>query len=217
MKLKFFLLLLSATFTLASCRERQQTVTTESKDSLKPTEAKSAKMPSQVDTMLKHTTVDTSAIAHPPSDLPPIATPIAPEKLAQFLPAMEGYTASVLEQESKVRKNFSSSKVSRTFTKGAVKIVLEVDDFAYVPFLYQPFDKYKDTYLDDDNVERTETTTIKGYHAVQTWEKQSKGAQITLFPGKRYVVRLTGDGLTSINDARSILESMNLGGLESLQ
>ncbi len=215
----FFLIsvLLPGSVLLSGCRERQQTVTTTSNDSMHPADAKPAHMPSQVDTMLKHTTADTTAIAHPVNDLPPIASPIPPEKLATFLPPMDGYTASELQQESKVRKNFSSSKVERTFTKGPVKIVLEIDDFAYVPFLYSPFEKYKDTYLDDDNVERTETTTIKGYHAVQTWEKQSKGALITLFPGKRYVVRLTSDGLNSIDEARSILQGMNLSGLETLQ
>ncbi len=218
MKLRYSLVaLLFLTLALTSCRDREKTVTTESKDSMHPADAEPAHMPSQVDTLLKHSSADTSAIAHPANDLPPVATPIPPEKLAQFLPSMDGYSPAELQQETKVRKNFSSSKVARTYTKGDVKVTVEVDDFAYVPFLYQPFDKYKDAYLDDDNVERTETTTIKGYHAVQTWEKQNHGAQISLFPGRRYVVRLTADGLSSINDARSILESMNLQGLEILQ
>jgi len=203
---------------LAGCRMHEKvTMSDTSKDSLHPTGASPAHMPSQVDTAMKHATVDSNAIAHPPSDLPPIATPIASEKLAQFLPTMDGYIAGELQHEMKIQKNFSSSVVSRTYTKGDIKTTIEIDDYAYVPTLYEPFTKFKDAYLDDDNVERTETTTIKGYHAVQTWEKQSHGAQITLFPGRRYVVKVTSDGIPNIDAARTIVESMNLKGLEALQ
>jgi hypothetical protein len=202
-------------FTIAGCRNSGEKPATSEGDTLQPAPAKSANMPSQVDSTLAHTPPDTAA--KPKSDLPPIAIPISPDRLAQFMPKMDGFAAGELQQETKIRKDNNSSKAARMFTEDGKKITIEINDFAYVPFLYGPFEQYRDAYLDDNNDERTETTTIGGYHAVQTWEKKSYAATIFVFPGKRFVVKLQADGIQNVGDARSILESMNLKGLEALQ
>jgi hypothetical protein len=199
----------------SSCSDRSKPEGNQVLDTMRPAAATAAKMPSQVDSTLAHTKPDT---AHAPiSDLPPIATPITPDRLGNFLPKLEGYTPGEMETETKIRKDFASSKVGRTFTKDPVKLLLEINDYAYVPFLYQPFDQYKTRYLQDDNDERTETTEISGYHAVQTWEKKGLRATIFLFPGKRFVVKLVADNIKDISAARAVLEQMDLRGLEHLQ
>ena len=207
------LTLLSA-FTLSACRLGDRTPQAPMSDTLHPTEAKPAHIPSQVDTAIQHAPTDTASIAHPVNTLPPIATPIAPEKLAKFMPAMAGFTTGELQQETKVRKNFNSSRAAQTFAKDGAKFTVEINDYAYVPFLYEPFDKYKDAYLDDDNDERTETTTIAGFHAVQTWGKKSFEATIYLFVGRRYIVKVSAEGVKNIGEARAVIETMDLHGLE---
>ncbi|MDP4198761.1 MAG: hypothetical protein Q8922_02205 [Bacteroidota bacterium] len=150
--------------------------------------------------------------------LPPMAKAIEPGRLSQYLPKMNGWTLQgELEHELQIRDNFNRSRVAQTYALGAKKVRVEINDFAYIPYLYEPWQKFKGNYLDDDNVARTETTTIAGFPAVQTMEKHDPRASVTLFPGNRYVVSITVDGAEDINDARRIAESMDLKGLESLQ
>lgn len=169
------------------------------------------------DTVVAQTPAATPDTAKHPSDLPPMATPITPDRLAQFLPKMDGYLRGELVRETKIRKNFNSSMVEQPYTKGDKKFTVQINDYAYVPFLYQPFEQFQGNYLDDNNDERTETTTIGGFRAVQTWEKKNHRSTIFSFPGKRYVVRLIGDNLTNVDEARAVLESMDLSGLSQLQ
>ena len=160
-----------------------------------------------------HARVDTSK-----STLPPMAKAVDPMRLMTYLPKMVGWSLSgEMEHEYQVRDNFNRSKVAQSYTMGAKKLKVEINDFAYVPYLYDGWQKFKGNYLDDDNTARTETTTIGGYHAVQTMEKRDPHASLTVFPGNRYVVTIVFDGAESINDARHVAESMDLKGLEMLQ
>ena len=208
-------LVLASGVIFSSCSDRSKPEGNQVLDTMRPASSTAAKMPSQVDSTLAHIKPDT---AHAPAtELPPIATPITPDRLGNFLPKLDGYTLGEIETETKIRKDFASSKVGRTFTNDPVKLTLEINDYAYVPFLYQPFEQYKTRYLQDDNDERTETTEIGGYHAVQTWEKKGMRATIFLFPGKRFVVKLVADNIKDISAARAVLEQMDLRGLEHLQ
>ena len=152
------------------------------------------------------------------ASLPPMAKPIEPERLAGFLPSMPGWTRSgELQKEIQVRDNFNKSRVAQTYTQGAKKVTIEINDFAYIPYLYDPWQKFKGNYLDDDNFARTETTTIDGYHAVQSMEKHEPHGEVTVFPGNRYVVTVVEDSAININEIRRIAESIDLKGIESLQ
>ncbi len=152
------------------------------------------------------------------SALPPMAKAVEPARLMTYLPKMAGWGLSgEIEHEFQIRDNFNRSRVAQTYTLGAKKVRVEINDFAYVPYLYEPWQKFKSNYLDDDNIARTETTILSGYHAVQTMEKHDPHASVSVFPGNRYVITITMDGADNINDARHIAESMDLRGLESLQ
>jgi hypothetical protein len=150
------------------------------------------------------------------SDLPPIATPLDPDRLAAFLPSLDGYTAEDVQKETRIRSNMKVSKASRVYKSGDKKVTVTINDYAYVPSQYLPYEQYRGEYLQDDNVERTEATRISGYEAVQTWLKKENRAEITLFPGKRYIVQLTADGMNDVSEARRILDGMDLTGLEGL-
>lgn len=147
----------------------------------------------------------------------PMAKAIEPSRLAQYLPKMTGWTLSgEMEHELQLRDNFNRSSVGQIYTQGAKKVHVVINDFAYVPYLYEPWQKFKGNYLDDDNVSRTETTSVAGYRAVQSMEKHEPHAELTAFPGNRYVVTITMDGAETINDVRHIAEGMDLRGLEAL-
>jgi hypothetical protein len=158
---------------------------------------------------------DTSSVEKPAA---PIPNPISPERLSDYLPAMSGFQQGELQKETRVRPNFKSSKVLQTYTSGDKKYTVEINDYCNVPFLYDPFAKFMEgDYLNDDNVERTETTTIKGFKAVQTWEKKNNRGNIFVFPGGRYVISIIGEGVANIGELRAVAESMDLGGLAVLQ
>jgi hypothetical protein len=174
------------------------------------------------DTTRAVTRVDSTIVTEPKSDtvqLPsrPIPDPIATARLAEFLPQLPGYQTGELQEETKVRPNFKSSKVLQTYTTGDKKITVEINDYCNVPFLYDPFAKFMEgDYLNDDNVERTETTTIKGFKAVQTWEKKNNHGNIFVFPGERFVISIIGEGVQNIGELRSVAESINLNSLAVL-
>ncbi len=152
------------------------------------------------------------------SNLPPMAKAIEPNRLQAFLPKLPGWTPQgELQKEIQVRDNFNRSRVAQNFVMGTKKLKVQVDDFAYVPYLYDPWQKFKGTYLDDNNDERTETTTIAGCRAVESMEKKEPHGEITLFPGSRFVVSIVEDGADNINEVRRIAEQVDLKGLESLQ
>ena len=161
---------------------------------------------------------DTSKVDTAKSHLPPMAKAIEPDRLAQFLPKMAGWTPSgELQKEIQARDNFNKSRTGQTYTQGNKKVTIEINDFAYIPYLYDPWQKFKGNYLDDDNFARTETTTIGGYHAIQSMEKHEPHGEVTVFPGSRYVVTITEDGANNISDVRQIAESIDLKGIEALQ
>jgi len=152
------------------------------------------------------------------SDLPPMAKAIEPDRLSTFLSPPVGWAAQgEVQKEIQVRENFNRSRVTENFVVGTKKLKIQIDDFAYVPYLYDPWQKFKGMYLDDNNEERTETTTIAGYRAVQSMDKKEPHGEITVFPGKRYVVSIVEDGADNINEIRRLAESLNLKGLETLQ
>jgi hypothetical protein len=152
------------------------------------------------------------------SNLPPMAKAIEPDRLATFLPTLSGWTPQgEMQKEIQIRDNFNRSRIAQNFVNGTKKLKIQIDDFAYVPYLYDPWQKFKGTYLDENNDERTETTIIAGYRAVQSMEKKEPHGEITLFPGSRYVISITEDGAENINEVRRIAEQMNLKGLETLQ
>jgi hypothetical protein len=147
-----------------------------------------------------------------------MAKAIDPNRLAQFLPKIAGWVPSgELQKEIQIRDNFNKSRAAQTYTQDQKKVTIEINDFAYISSLYDPWQKYQGSYLDDDNNARTETTTIAGYRAVQTMQKHMPQSEITVFPGKRYVVTILEDGAENINEARKIAASIDLKGLELLR
>lgn len=162
---------------------------------------------------------DTSRISDttaPP--LPPMAKAVDPAQLQAFLPSLPGWTPQgEIQKEIQIRDNFNRSRVSETYVNGPKKLKIQIDDFAYVPALYAPWAPFRGNYLEDNNDERTETTTIAGYHAVQSAMKKLQHVEMTVFPGNRYVVTIAEDSTNDINEARQIAQSMNWKGLEALQ
>ena len=160
-----------------------------------------------------HTATDTAQ----PS-LPPMAKAIDPAKLQTFLPNLPGWSPQGdIERELQVRDNFNRSRVTAHYASGPKTLKIQIDDFAYVPSLYAPWTQFKGNYLEDNNDERTETTTLNGYHAVQSTMKKQSHAEMTVFPGNRYVVTIQEDGTSDVNEVRQIAQAMNLKGLETLQ
>jgi hypothetical protein len=170
-----------------------------------------------IDTPPQPSTQDTQSTSQPVSDLPAVVPPLAPERLETYLPSLDGYTAGEIERETRIRPNLKVSKAWRTYTNGDKKVRVTINDFAYVPSQYTPFEQYRGEYLQDDNLERTEATRLSGYETIQTWLKKENRAELTIFPGKRYVVQVTADGMSSVNEARAIAEKIDLSALESLQ
>ena len=189
---------------------------------------RNASIPMSLDTL--HPAPDTFGI-HPPAvettriagdtnvpALPPIVRAVDPARLAAFLPPMVGWTPlGELQKELSVRDSINLSRAWQIYTNGIDTVTIQINDLAYVPSLYAPYQKYKGIYLEDNNTERSETTSIAGFQAVQTVEKKTAHSEIVIFPGNRYVVVLTEAGSNDVNDLRRIAQSINLRGLEALQ
>lgn len=209
------LIICSALFTLASCRDGNRRVEVSDTTTVTRTETPTGQKES---TPIEVGTPDQDTTSHvATSDLPPVVSPLDPDRLASFLPSIDGYTPEDVQKETRIRSNMKVSKASRVYKNGDKKITVTINDDAYVPSQYLPYEQYRGEYLQDDNVERTESTRISGYEAVQTWLKKENRAEITLFPGKRYIVQLNADGMNDISEARRILDGMDLTGLEGLK
>lgn len=203
-----------AIFLLASCRDGNREV--EQVDSTTVTRTETTDLPNTSRTEEPAVNTDTAS-GTVTAPLEPVAAPVEPDRLAAFLPEISGYTAEEIQKETRIRSNMKVSKAWRVFRNGDKKITITVNDFAYVPSQYTPFEQYRGEYLQDDNLERTESTRLSGYEAIQTWLKKENRAEITVFPGHRYVVQLTADGMSDVSEARRILDGMNLSGLEGLK
>lgn len=189
---------------------------------------RTASIPMSVDTLhpvpdsfgLKAPVVETTLVTGDTNvpALPPIARAIDPTQLATFLPPMTGWKAfGELEKELSVHDSVNLSRVWQSYIMGGDTVTIQINDFAYVPSLYMPYQKYKGTYLEDNNNERVETTNISGFQAAQTVEKKSMHTELLVFPGNRYVVVMTESGSNDINDLRRVAQAMNLKGLQALQ
>lgn len=201
---------------LSSCRSGEQQV--HETDSTTVTTTERERNDGNATTIPDQTpTLDTSAATPAVNNLPPVATPVEPDRLSAFLPELSGYTADDVQKETRIRSNMKVSKASRVYKNGDKKVTVTINDYAYVPSQYMPYEQYRGEYLQDDNTERTEATKISGYEAVQTWLKKENRAEITLFPGKRYVVQIVADQMNDVAEARRILDGMNLTGLEGLE
>src|SRR5688572_24309349 len=86
------------------------------------------------DTTRLETNTDSQQTSEPKADtsrppLLPIPDPIPTDRLAEFLPSMSGYQPGELQQETKVRPNFKSSKVLQTYSLGDKKFAVEINDY----------------------------------------------------------------------------------------
>jgi hypothetical protein len=204
--------LLTIAFAVASCNRGNRTPDM-SPDTLKPAPGSFTPDTTAGDTTKKAASTDSAK-----SDLPPMAHAIEPDQLAQYLPKLSGWTPSgELQKEIQIHDQFNKSRVEQDYTNGDKKVKIEINDYAYVPYLYEPWQKFKGTYLDDDNVARTETSSLAGYHVVQSMEKKDPHGEVTVFPGKRFVVRVVEDGAANIEEVRQIAQQVNLKGLEAIQ
>lgn len=206
---------LIAALGLSACRDTERTTTTT--DSLSVTgRSDDNEIPEpKVEDPLTTDTVSTSELK---SDLPPATDPVSPDRLSSYLPSLDGYTAEDVQKETRIRSNVRLSRATQVFKQGEKKFTVTVNDFAYVPSNYTPFEQFRSgSYLQDDSEERTEKTTLGGYEAVQTWLKKQNRAELTIFPGKRYVVQVVGDNLTSVNEARMIAEKIDLRAIEGAE
>ncbi len=198
---------------LGSCRDGNRQVETTDSTTVSRTETPKTGSddPIEVSTPAPDTS---SRVATAP--LTPV-DPLEPDRLASFLPSLDGYTAEDIQKETRIRSNMKFAKASRVYKNGDKKITVTINDYAYVPSNYLQYEQYRGQYLQDDNIERTESTRISGYEAVQTWLKKENRAEITLFPGNRYIVQLAADGMNDVSEARRVIDGMDLSGLEGLK
>jgi hypothetical protein len=74
------------------------------------------------------------------STLPPIAKAIEPNRLAAYLPKMTGWTTvGDIQKEIQIRDTFNRSRITQNYSNGAKTLKIQIDDFAYVPYLYAPW------------------------------------------------------------------------------
>ena len=152
------------------------------------------------------------------SALPPPVEPLSPERLDDFLPKLDNMTAEEVQHETRIRSNLRLSRASQVFRSGDKKFTVTINDFAYMPANYAPYEQFRTgNYLQDDNLERTELTRVSGYETIQTWLKKENRAELTTFPGNRFVVTVVGDNLADVREARMVLEQTNLRELEAQQ
>ena len=147
----------------------------------------------------------------------PSAKSVAFEELVALLPEVAGWTRSKPRGEQ-IAMGGEMSRAQAEYDKGDSSIDLDITDSAFNQVLLAPLT----TYLAKGYSERStdgyrKAAPVNGHPALETWNNESRRAEITVVVANRFVVQATGHNVDSADPVRALAQAVDFSRLASLK
>lgn len=147
----------------------------------------------------------------------PTAKPVAFEDLLALLPELEGWTRGKPRGEQ-IAGGQDMSRANADYAKGDTSIDLEITDSSFNQLFLAPLT----TYLATGYSERTtdgyrKASPVNGHPAFETWNSDSRRAEVIVVVGNRFVVQATGHNLDNADPVRALAAAVDFSRLASLK
>jgi hypothetical protein len=147
----------------------------------------------------------------------PLVMPVAFERLAAFLPTVEGWTRRGLRGEN-VSVGLEMARAEAQYESGDVTIDLEIIDSGHNPLVLIPRTMFMGArYAERSADGYRQAITIAGVPAYEGWDAESRQAEVAAVAGKRYVVVATAHNVDNPDAARALVTAVNLAGLAAIK
>lgn len=142
------------------------------------------------------------------------------KQLQEFLPKIDlpGYTKGKPTGQSSSAMGMSSSEASLKYVKDEETVEVNISDVTGVPMALAGLALMGATEFENQTENGYEKSVkIQGFPGTEKAETgESKSAEIQIIVGNRFIVRVSGSGMSDAALLRKLLDSMNLAGLAKL-
>ena len=147
----------------------------------------------------------------------PTAKAVAFEDLLALLPEFEGWTRGKPRGEQ-IAAGQDMSRANADYEKGDTSIDLEITDSSFNQLFLAPLT----TYLVSGYSERTtdgyrKASPVNGHPAFETWNSDSRRAEVIVVVGNRFVVQATGHNVDNAEPVRALAAAVDFSRLASLK
>ncbi len=147
----------------------------------------------------------------------PSAKAVAFEELIALLPEPAGWTRSKPRGEQ-ISMGMDMSRAHGDYEKGESSIDLEITDSSFNQLFLAPLT----TYLAKGYSERTndgyrKAAPVGGHPAFETWNSDSRRAEVIVVVANRFVVQATGRNVDSAEPVRALAQAVDFSRLAALK
>lgn len=153
----------------------------------------------------------------PRSIMPPVVKPVAFEELMALLPEPAGWTRGKPRGEQ-LTVGVDMARAHSDYEKGESSIDLEITDSGFSELFLAPLT----TYLATGYSERTtegyrKAAPVAGHPAFETWNNDSRRAEVIIVVANRFVVQATGHNVDNAEPVRALASAVDFSRLATLK
>jgi hypothetical protein len=140
-------------------------------------------------------------------------------KLAEFLPAMSGWTRDADPQgDTDTASNVSRIQVGYTKEGGMGGIGIELMDVTSNQQMIAPLKELlKITGTKNTAAGTQKVVTIKGFTAIEEWLQEAGNGSVSVLVGDRFVVAVTGSSVGNVDVIHQVVQSIDLNKIAALK
>lgn len=145
------------------------------------------------------------------------ATAVAFEELMALLPEAEGWTRSTPRGEQ-ITMGIDMSRAHSDYEKGESSIDLEITDSSFNQLFLAPLSTYLGAgYSERSNEGYRRAAPVGGHPAFETWNSDSRRAEVIVVVANRFVVQATGHNVDNVEPVRALAQAVDFSRLAALK
>ncbi|MCL4811543.1 MAG: hypothetical protein KJ061_03610 [Vicinamibacteraceae bacterium] len=157
-----------------------------------------------------------AAKAMPDGETPQVE-PVSFRDLQALFPTVEGWEMAKPSGE-KMTSPFAFSKAEVDYQKGESSVSVEITDSGFNQMLFAPFMMFMAQGYEKETSEGYEKSTKVGdYPAWERWSSDTRDGELNVVVGKRFLVRVEGDGIDDMSVLHDVAKRIDMGKLAQLK
>jgi hypothetical protein len=145
------------------------------------------------------------------------AKAVAFEELMALLPEPAGWTRGKPRGEQ-ISMGMDMSRAHGDYEKGESSIDLDIIDSSFNELFLAPLTTYLvKGYSERSNDGYRKASPVGGHPAFETWNSDSRRAEVFVVVGNRFVVQATGHNVDSAEPVRALAQAVDLSRLAALK
>jgi hypothetical protein len=145
------------------------------------------------------------------------ATAVDFEQLVALLPEVDGWERSKPRGEQ-FTMGIATSNANASYTKGESSVDLEITDSSFNQLILAPFSMYLVAGFSERSTEGYKKgATIGGQPGFESWQNDSRRAEVTAVVANRFVVQATGRNVDSADAVKAFVQAVDFSKLTALK